>query len=400
MLSHGNFAVLSANQHKLLPELLDAPDATCLLFLPQAHVLARLVGVLLVTSSVTLAHCSDPTRLVEMCAQVRPTLFLAVPRVFEKVYNAAEQKAEASGRGKLFGRAATAAVEYSKALDTGKVPLGLRLQHALFNRLVYPKLRAVLGGRATYAISGGGPLGERLGHFYRGIGLIIIEGYGLTESTAPTAVNLPGKSKIGTVGPPIPGTAIRIDDHGEVLLKGPHIFTGYLNNPEATEQALVDGWLRTGDIGTLDEDGYLRITGRAKEILVTAGGKNVAPAVLEDRLRAHPLISQCIVVGDARPYIGALITLDPEMLGTWCTNHGLPELSIAEAAKHPKVREALEAAVADANTVVSRAESIRRFEVLDQDFTLEGGYLTPSQKLRRSEVMRDFSDDVNRLYPA
>ena len=401
VLTHGNFSVLSANLHALLPELLDDPEASALLFLPLAHVLARLVGVLLVTSSVTIAHCSDPSRVVEMCGKVRPTLFLAVPRVLEKVYNAAEQKAEASGKGKLFARAAATAVEYSRAQDTdGPVPLGLRLRHALFNRLVYPKLRGVLGGRAKFAISGGGPLGERLGHFYRGIGLIVLEGYGLTESTAPTAVNVPRRSKIGTVGPPIPGTAIRISDTGEVLLKGPHIFTRYLNNPEATAEALVDGWLHTGDLGQLDEDGYLRITGRAKEILVTAGGKNVAPAVLEDRLRAHPLISQCMVVGDGRPYIGALITLDPDMLTTWLANNGLPEMGVPEATKNAKVLEALDAAIADANTVVSRAESIRRYEVLQRDFTIEDGYLTPSQKLKRADVMKDFAEDVERLYPS
>ena len=399
VLTHGNFVVLSANIHALLPELLDDPEASALLFLPMAHVLARLVGVLLVTSSTTVAHLGDPTRVVEMCGTVRPTLFLAVPRVLEKVYNAAEQRAEASGKGKLFRRAATTAIEYSMAQDSqGPVPWGLRMRHALFNRLVYPKLRAVLGGRAKYAISGGGPLGERLGHFYRGIGLVILEGYGLTESTAPTAVNVPSRSKIGTVGPPLPGTTIRISEEGEVLLRGPHVFARYLNDPQATAQVLRDGWLHTGDLGRLDEDGYLRITGRAKEILVTAGGRNVAPAVLEDRLRAHPLVSQCMVVGDGRPYIAALITLDAEMLGTWLANHGLPKMGVPEAARHPKVRQALDEAVADTNAAVSRAESIRRFEVLERDFTMEEGYLTPSQKLRRSEVMRDFAQDVERLY--
>lgn len=400
VLTHGNFAVTAANAHAELREVLEAPGATTLLFLPLAHVFARFIEVLFIESGVTTAHCSDTTRLVQMCGEVKPTIFLAVPRVFQKVFNAAEQKANASGRGKLFGRAVDTAIEYSKAQEAGgRVSLGLRLRYALFDRLVYPKLRAVLGGRATYAVSGGGPLGERLGHFFRGTGLVILEGYGLTECTAPTSVNVPAKIKIGTVGPPLPGCTIRIAQNGEVLLKGPHVFRGYHNNEDATSEAFQDGWLHTGDLGELDDEGYLRITGRAKEILVTAGGKNVAPAVLEGQLRAHPIISQAMVVGDGQPYVAALITLDPEMLPGWLKNHGLDEtMSPADAARNSTVRAAVQEAIDGVNTTVSRPESIRRFDILDVDWTVEGGYLSAKQELKRGEVMKGFGAEVDSLY--
>ncbi len=397
-LTHGNFLVLSENASKRLQSIVGTPTASTHIFLPLAHVFARFIQTLCISCGATMSHCSDPKELIEQLSQVRPTFLLSVPRVFEKVYNSAEQKAETAGKGKIFAAATATAIAYSKAQDSGGPGLVLRARHALFNRLVYPKLRDVLGGRAEYAVSGGGPLGERLGHFFRGIGLTVLEGYGLTESAAPTSVSVPERPKIGTVGPQLPGNTVRIADDGEILLKGPHIFRGYWRNPEATEQAFVDGWFRTGDLGELDEDGYLRITGRSKEILVTAGGKNVAPAVLEDRLRAHPLVSQCIVVGDARPFIGALITLDEEMLPMWLGNHGLESMSVTEAAAHPVVRTALQQAVDAANRRVSLAESIRKFEVLTDDFTVDSGHLTPSLKLRRAQVLTDYDDAVRRLY--
>lgn len=397
-LTHGNFAHLAMNARLALPELLDADDSRTLVFLPLAHVFARLIQVAVISSSTVLGHSPDVKNLVPDLGSFRPTFLLAVPRVFEKVYNSAEQKAGTGLKRRIFHWAANVAGDYSRALDAGSVPALLRLQHAVADRLVLAQLRAAMGGQVRYAISGGAPLGERLGHFLRGAGLTVLEGYGLTETTAPTAVNLPSRFEIGTVGPAFPGTSIRIDDDGEILLAGPHIFRGYRNQPELTAEALEDGWFRTGDLGSVDEHGYLRITGRKKEIIVTAGGKNVAPAVLEDRLRAHPLVSQVVVVGDQKPFIAALVTLDAEMLPGWLATHGLPSMGVAEARVHPDVLAALDRAAERANEAVSRAESIRKIHVLDDDFTEANGYLTPSLKVKRALVIRDFADTVESLY--
>ena len=397
-LTHGNFLDLAENAIEKLGQVVLTENASTLLFLPLAHVFARFIEVLCVAGKARMGHSSDIKTLLDDFAGFQPTFVLAVPRVFEKIYNSAEAKASGEGKGKIFLRATTVAIAYSEALDEGGPSLSLRLQHALFDRLVYGKLRAAMGGQVRYAVSGGAPLGTRLGHFYRGIGVLILEGYGLTETTAPVAVNTPDKVKIGTVGYPLPGCGIRIAEDGEVLLKGVGVFTSYHNNPQATQEAIVDGWFHTGDVGELDDDGYLRITGRKKEILVTAGGKNVAPAVLEDRLRAHPLVSQCIVVGDQKPFVGVLITLDEEMWPGWAKAHGLEDVTIEQARTHPKVLEALQAAVDRANQAVSRAESIRKFAVLPHDFTESNGYLTPSLKLKRAVVMKDFAEDVDKLY--
>ncbi len=397
-LTHGNFLDLAENAIGKLGQVVLTDNASTLLFLPLAHVFARFIEVLCVAGKARMGHSSDIKTLLDDFAGFQPTFVLAVPRVFEKIYNSAEAKAAGEGKGKIFLRAATVAIAYSEALDEGGPSLSLRLQHALFDRLVYGKLRAAMGGQVRYAVSGGAPLGTRLGHFYRGIGVLILEGYGLTETTAPVAVNTPDKVKIGTVGYPLPGCGIRIAEDGEVLLKGVGVFTSYHNNPQATQEAIVDGWFRTGDVGELDDDGYLRITGRKKEILVTAGGKNVAPAVLEDRLRAHPLVSQCIVVGDQKPFVAVLVTLDEEMWPGWAKTHGLEDVTLEQARTHPKVLEALQAAVDRANQAVSRAESIRKFAVLPGDFTESNGYLTPSLKLKRAVVMKDFAEDVDKLY--
>ncbi|MEW1953288.1 AMP-dependent synthetase/ligase [Terrabacter sp. NPDC080008] len=397
-LTHGNFLDLAENAIQKLGPVVLTDNASTLLFLPLAHVFARFIEVLCVAGKARMGHSADIKTLLDDFAGFQPTFVLAVPRVFEKIFNSAEAKASAEGKGKIFLRAATVAIAYSEALDAGGPGLGLRLQHAVFDRLVYGKLRAAMGGNVRYAVSGGAPLGTRLGHFYRGIGVVILEGYGLTETTAPVAVNTPDKIKIGTVGPPLPGTGIRIAEDGEVLLKGVGVFTSYHGNPAATADAIVDGWFHTGDVGELDDDGYLRITGRKKEILVTAGGKNVAPAVLEDRLRAHPLVSQCIVVGDQKPFVGVLLTLDEEMWPLWSKSHGLEGVSLEQARTHPKVLEALQEAVDRANEAVSKAESIRKFAVLAGDFTEANGYLTPSLKLKRNVVMKDFGDEVEKLY--
>ncbi|MEV5752894.1 long-chain fatty acid--CoA ligase [Actinoallomurus sp. NPDC052308] len=395
-ITHGNLLATARNVTEgALTEVFGLKSGSTLLFLPLAHVFARLIEVGCVEAGVTLGHTADMAHVVDDLASFQPTFLLAVPRVFEKVYIGAEQKANADGKGRIFRVAADTAIAYSRADSPG---LGLRLKHALFDRLVYGKLRAAIGGRVTHAVSGGAALGERLGHFFDGVGITILEGYGLTETTAPAAVNLPSDNRIGTVGKPIPGSTLRIGDDGEVLVKGPNVFAGYWHNEEASKAALEDGWFHTGDVGELDEDGYLRITGRKKEIIVTAGGKNVAPAPLEDRLRAHPLISQCMVVGDARKFIGCLITLDPEALEPWKEQHGKTGLSTAELVKDPDLVKEIDAAVADANTTVSRAEAIKKYRILDVDFTEESGHLTPTLKVKRNLVEKDFADEIEALY--
>ncbi|WP_310728839.1 AMP-dependent synthetase/ligase [Streptomyces sp. N2A] len=400
VLSHRSFFAECGNVVERLRPLFRTGDSSVLLFLPIAHVFGRLVQVASVMAPIKLGHAPDIKNLTEDLASFRPTLVLGVPRVFEKVYNSARAKAQADGKGKIFDKAADTAIAYSRALDTPEgPPLGLKLKYKVFDRLVYGKLRAVLGGRATHAISGGAPLGDRLGHFYRGIGFTALEGYGLTESCAATAFNPWDRQKIGTVGQPLPGSVVRIADDGEVLLHGEHLFTEYWNNPTATEEALSDGWFHTGDLGTLDEDGYLAITGRKKEILVTAGGKNVAPAVIEDRIRAHALIAECMVVGDGRPFIGALVTLDEEFLPRWAEEHGRPAGSTpAELATDPELLAAVQRAVDDGNAAVSQAESVRKFRILPTQFTEESGHVTPSLKLKRNVVAKDFAEEIEAIY--
>jgi long-chain acyl-CoA synthetase len=346
-----------------------------------------------------LGHTPDIADVVPDLESFRPTFLLAVPRVFEKVYNGAEQKATADGKGKIFQIAAATAVDYSRALDSGGPGLPLRLRHLLFDKLVYVKLRAAIGGQVTYAVAGGSALGERLGHFFRGVGITILEGYGLTETTAPATVNMPSQIKIGTVGRPLPGVTVRIADDGEVLVKGVNVLRGYWHNEGATKEALEDGWLRTGDLGSLDDDGFLKITGRKKEILITAAGKNVAPAPLEDRLRAHALVSQCLVVGDGKPFIGALVTLDPDAIGPWAKANGKPEdMTVAQAREDADVIAAIDSAVQSANASVSRAESIKKYRILGEDLTEESGHLTPSLKIKRNVVMRDYAAEVEAMY--
>ncbi|WP_371163680.1 AMP-dependent synthetase/ligase [Buchananella felis] len=400
VLKHRQFSTLVQNGLPWLAEVINTPQTRLLLFLPLAHSYARLLNVLSLLGPGVLGHAPGPATLLDDLAAFAPSYVLAVPRVFEKIYNSADAKAGSGVKLKLFRWAAKVAITYSRALDKPGGPSAvLKAQHRLASRLVLNKLTRLLGPNAKYAISGGGPLGDRLGHFYRGMGLSILEGYGLTETTAPISVNSPQLNKLGTVGPPVPGASIRIGDGGEILVKGDQVFEYYHNNPEATAEVIdADGWFNTGDIGQLDADGYLRITGRAKEIIVTAGGKNVAPAVLEDRLRGHPLVSQVVVVGDNRPFIAALVTLDKEMLPGWLSNHGLPGMGVDEAAKHPKVLEALDRAVARANKAVSRAESIRKIKVLTTDFTEANGLLTPSLKVRRAIVTQRFAADIEELY--
>ncbi|MDQ2756433.1 MAG: AMP-dependent synthetase/ligase [Actinomycetota bacterium] len=399
-LTHGNFKDLAENAVGRLGEVVDSEGASTLLFLPLAHVFARFVQVLCVEAAVRMGHSADIKTLLPDLATFRPTFILAVPRVFEKVYNSAEQHATGDGKGAIFAKAADTAIAWSKAQDTGGPSLLLRATHTVFDALVYRRLRAALGGQVQYAVSGGAPLGTRLGHFFRGVGITVLEGYGLTETTAPATVNTPDRVKIGTVGQPLPGVGVRIGEDGEVLIKGINVFTRYHDNPRATAEVMRDGWFHTGDLGELDDDGFLRITGRKKEIIVTAGGKNVAPAALEDRLRAHPLISQCMVVGDGKPFIAALVTLDEEMLPAWAKNHGKPGLTMDAARHDADVAAEIDGAVAQANKAVSKAESIRKYVIIPGDFTEDSGHLTPSLKLRRNIVMRDFDDEVEGLYRA
>ncbi|MFC7978825.1 AMP-dependent synthetase/ligase [Streptomyces cinereoruber] len=400
VLTHRAFFAECGNVVERLKPLFRTGECSVLLFLPAAHVFGRLVEVASVMAPIRLGCVPDIKNLTDELASFRPTLILGVPRVFEKVYNSARAKAQADGKGKIFDKAAQTAIAYSRALGTPQGPsLGLRLKHKVFDKLVFGKLRAVLGGRGEYAISGGAPLGERLGHFFRGIGFTVLEGYGLTESCAATAFNPWDRQKIGTVGQPLPGSVVRIADDGEVLLHGEHIFSRYWNQPSATAEALADGWFHTGDIGTLDEDGYLAITGRKKEILVTAGGKNVAPAVIEDRIRAHALVAECMVVGDGRPFVGALVTLDEEFLGRWASEHGKPAGATAASLRDdPELLAEVQRAIDDGNAAVSKAESVRKFRVLPAQFTEEAGHITPSLKLKRNVVAKDFADEIEAIY--
>ena len=384
----------------LLGETVLPSGSRLLMFLPMAHVFARLITVLAAAWPVTTAFTPDTKNLLPDLAAFKPTFLLAVPRVFEKVYNGAEAKAIASGKGRIFGAAAKTAIDYSTALADGKVPLTLSLKHKLFDRLVYGTLREAMGGQVKWAVSGGAPLGARLSHFFRGIGVTVLEGYGLTETTAPICVNLPWDVRPGTVGPPLPGSSVAIDDSGELLVKGVMVFKGYHNNPEATAESLKDGWFHTGDLGSLADDGSITITGRRKEVIVTAGGKNVSPAQLEDQLRSHPLVSQCVVIGDQKPFVAAILTLDAEMLPTWLKNNGKPEMSLTQAAEDAEIRAELQKVVDRANESVSRAESIRSFVVIDSDFTEENGYLTPSLKLKRNVVVKDLAPIIEKIYSA
>ncbi|MGV0111418.1 AMP-dependent synthetase/ligase [Arthrobacter sp. CP30] len=397
-LTHGNFVELSENAAAALPEVAREGGQT-IMFLPLAHVFARFISVLCVAAGATVAHTPDVKNLLPDLQSYKPTFILAVPRVFEKVYNNSMLKAEDGGKGKIFHAGADVAIAWSKAEQAGRIPLSLRVKHAVFDRLLYGKIRTAMGGRVQHAVSGGAPLGDRLGHFFHGIGLMVLEGYGLTETTAPITVNTPKKIKIGTVGAPLPGNAVKIADDGEILTRGVCVMNGYFNRPDLTEDTFADGWFRTGDIGELDDDGFLRITGRKKEIIVTASGKNVIPAVLEDAIRSNALVSQCVVVGDQRPFISALITLDEEALPGWLERHQLPATTtIAEAAEHPKVLAEIQELVDTANTTVSRAEAVKVFRIVPTDFTETTGHLTPSLKIKRNQVLKDYSAVVESIY--
>ncbi|KFU76138.1 long-chain acyl-CoA synthetase [Amycolatopsis lurida] len=397
-LTHRNLLAEIRADIAAFPQLMEQGNSL-LVFLPLAHVLARAIAVTALSARVTLGHTSDVKNLVADLGTFRPTFVVAVPRVFEKVYNGAKQKAHGDGKGKIFDAAEATAVAYSQAQDTGGAGLGLKIKHALFDKLVFSKLRAALGGRCVAAVSGGAPLGVRLAHFFRGIGVPVFEGYGLTETSAAACVGTQDGFRVGTVGRPVAGTSVRIAEDGEILLKGDVVFSGYFNNPEATAEALEDGWFHTGDLGELDRDGFLKITGRKKEIIVTAGGKNVAPSGLEDTIKASPLVSQAMVVGDQRPFIGALITIDEEYFPSWKSQHGKPaDASVSDLADDAELRAEIQTAVDQANSAVSQAEAIKKFTILSKDFTEAGGEITPSLKLKRNIVNKNYATDIEALY--
>jgi long-chain acyl-CoA synthetase len=403
-ITHGNFALVAKNIVLFLPEILLQPNTRTLMFLPLAHVLARAVQVICLSAGTTLGHTSSAKDLLADLDAFKPSFLLVVPRIFEKVYAGAAHKAALAGTDRLFEAAAAVAVEHSRALDAAARGEGpgpgwvLRAKHGLFDKVLYPKLRQAFGGQLGYTVSGASPLSPNDAHFFRGAGVPVLEGYGLTETTAPCTANTPTRTKVGTVGIPVPGTTIRIAEDGEILVKGIGVFKGYHANETANAEAFLDGFFRTGDLGSLDADGFLTVTGRKKDLLVTAGGKNVAPGPLEEKIREHQLVAQAVVVGDGRPFVAALVNLDPEGLANWCAAHRVPAMGAAEAAANGQVRAAIQAAVDEANALVSKAESIRAFVVLDADFTVESGHLTPSLKLRRAAVVRDFAAQIDRIY--
>jgi long-chain acyl-CoA synthetase len=399
-LTHGNFLSECGNVVQGASDLFLKPGGSTLLFLPVAHVFGRMVQIGAITAGLHLAHCSDPVgRLLPDLQSFKPTFVLAVPRIFEKVYNGAEAKAEAAGKGKIFRKAAAIAIEYSENMDAKKFNPLLTLKHGLFDKLVYSKIRATLGGAVEAAISGGAPLGARLGHFFRGAGVTIYEGYGLTETTAGATLNLTGNIHVGSVGRPIPGTTIKIAEDGEVLIKGPIVMRGYWQNDQANSEVFEgDRWFKSGDLGRLDENGFLYIVGRKKELIVTAGGKNVAPAVLEDRLRSHPLVSQCMVVGDNKPFIAALVTIDPEMIKGWIATNKKDGATIDVLRNDPDLLAVIQTAVDEANKAVSKAESIRKFTILSEDFTIAGGQLTAKLSVKRHVVAQQYAAEIEALF--
>ena len=399
-LTHSNFLSECGNVVQGASELFLKPGGSTLLFLPVAHVFGRMVQIGSISAGLHMAHCSDPVgRLPMDLASFKPTFVLAVPRIFEKIYNGAEARAEAAGKGKIFRKAAEVAIAYSEALDKKGMSPILKLKHGLFDKLVYSKIRAGMGGKVEAAISGGAPLGLRLGHFYRGAGVTVLEGYGLTETTAGATLNLIGAHRVGSVGRPIPGTSVKIAEDGEVLLRGPIVMEGYWQNQAANDEVFdSERWFKSGDLGKLDDDGFLYIVGRKKELIVTAGGKNVAPAVLEDRLRAHPLVSQCMVVGDNQPFIAALVTLDPDALKAWVANNKKDGASMADLVNDPDLIAVVQTAVDDANKAVSKAESIRKFTLLPTDFTIAGGHLTAKLSVKRHVVAKEFAKEIEALF--
>jgi long-chain acyl-CoA synthetase len=398
VLTHGNLRWDAVQALTVIRDLVQEGDSQ-LLFLPLAHVFAKTLALSSIETAARIGYATGIDNLLEELQLFRPTFVASVPRVFEKVYAGAQQKAAADGKGRIFDRAAEVAARWSREQQDGPASLGTTMQHKLFDLLVYGRIRDVFGGRLRAAVSGGGPLGERLAHFFNGVGVQIYEGYGLTETAPTLTCNSPDAWRIGSVGRPVPGTTIGIADDGEILARGGQVFAGYHHNEEATVMAIdADGFFHTGDLGTLDDDGFLRITGRKKDIIVTAAGKNVAPAPLEERVQRHPLVSQAMVVGDNRKFIACLVTIDEEALPAWAGEHDKAGRPVAELVEDPGLRAEIQAAVDEANRSVSRAESIREFVILPHDFTVETGELTPTLKVKRRIVEDTYGDVIERIY--
>ncbi|EGX60007.1 long-chain fatty acid ligase [Streptomyces zinciresistens K42] len=410
VLTHANLHAEAANTVELLHPVfkeVTRQTAATLLFLPLAHILGRTLQIACLMGRIEIGHCPSikPDELRPALKEFRPTFLVGVPYLFEKIHDTGRATAERIGRGASFDRAHRVAVRFGEAylnrlLGTGKGPgPGLLAAWALYDLLVYRRVRAELGGRLRYAISGGSPLDRDLNLFFNAAGIIVYEGYGLTETTAAATLVPPLRPRPGTVGRPVPGTTVRVAEDGEVLVRGGIVFGSYWNDRAATDAVLRDGWFATGDLGALDEDGYLTITGRKKDILVTSGGKNVSPAVLEDRLRSRPPIGQCLVVGDNRPFVAALITLDPDAVAHWLAVRGLPAgTPLSEVIRDPRMRADVQRAVDHANEAVSRAESIRAFTLVEGEFSEDNGMLTPSLKVRRHEVTAAYADEIEALY--
>jgi long-chain acyl-CoA synthetase len=399
MLTQGNLCINVAQATQAWDKVLRDDDTT-LLFLPLAHSFAKIVALVLLGRGVKIAYATDQPSVPEELLMFSPTLIVGVPRVYERVFNKAQHKASIEGKSRIFGIAVETAAAYARqSLVDGKVQLGTRIKHAVFDKLVYGKLRAAFGGRLRVAVSAGAPLGARLGYFFNGIGVTLLEGYGLTETSPVLSANTPDDIGIGTVGAPIPATEMRVAADGELLARGPQVFQGYWHNDAATREVIdAEGWFHTGDLGEFDAAGRVKITGRMKDLIITAGGKNVSPAALEDPLRGHPLISDSVVVGDNRPYIAALVALDAEALPEWAAEHGKTGRTAVELRDDPDLRAEIDAAVATANAMVSKAEEIRRYAILPQDLTIAGGELTPTMKVRRSMVMKEYDQLIEELY--
>ena len=403
MLTHGHFMVAINSASADLSAVFDADGATTVLFLPLAHVFSRVAQVGAVRRRVRLAYAPDLTRLPPRLREVQPTFLLGVPRAFERLFNLMSQQAAADGRAARFERAVVTAIAWSRTLEGRGPGPALRARHRFFDRTVYRRLRADLGGRCRYAVSGGASLGEPLLHFFRGIGLTVLEGYGLTETTAAVLVNRPEALKLGTAGRPMSGVRVRVSDDGELLVKAAQVFSGYWETGSggpAPEDPVVDdeGWLHTGDLAEIDAEGFVRIVGRRQEVLVTTGGKTIVPEVLESRIRTHRLVEHCVIVGDGRPYAAALVTLDREATRQWAETRGLATADWAVLAGDADLRREIGTVVDEANRSVSHAESVRRFAILAEEWTERDGLLTPSLKVRRAVVLRACAPEIDRLF--
>lgn len=398
-LTHANFVFITYSGVNSMPDIAMKPNRRLLLFLPLAHVFARYMQFFCFAGNVSLGLSSNLKTILADFKAFKPTFILAVPRIFEKIYNAASQKAGAGFKGRVFADATQTAYDWSHAQQSGgSIPLALNAKHALYNKLVYSSIMEVFGGHVEYAVSGGAPLDSSIAHFFNGVGLPLLEGYGMTETCAPSSVNPTEGYKIGTIGLPLQGVTMGVDEEGELCIKSPAVCAGYHNNPDVTKQQIVDGWLHTGDLGSIDDDGFVSIVGRKKDLIITAGGKNVSPCEMEASIMTSPVVSQCVMIGDRKPFIAAIISLDLAETNLWLESKGAEQVAdLDEASKNPIVRAEVERAVNKANELASRAESIRKFEIVPDEFTEENGLVTPSMKARRQAVVEHYRTLIDKV---